>query len=223
MRSEVYCQDWVKLWCPSHYYIGLLKFLVYHRISQVGRDAQGSWSPAPGSSQDQPKFKLCVWGCFPTLLELQQPGVMPTALVSLFHAHHLISEDPALNPNLPLTWCSSMPFSQAPSLLQSRAQQCPSAPCEELQTLWGLPSAPLLWAEQTKGPQPHMIGPALQTLPPFFVVLLWLLSHSFMSFFYCAQTAHSTWGEAAPAQSGTVISLTMPIICVSSVSNSHWT
>jgi len=78
------------------------------------------------------------------LLELWQLGA---ALGSLFHTHH------------PLVPSGSV------AVTQSRAQRCPSAPCEELQPPPGLPSAPLLWAEQTKGSQLFLIHVALQILP----------------------------------------------------------
>jgi len=52
----------------------------------------------------------------------------------------------------------------AVAVTQSRAQRCPSATCEELQPPSGLPSAPLLWAEQTKGPQPPLVHHPLWSL-----------------------------------------------------------
>ena len=59
-----------------------------------------------------------------------------------------------------------MPFPRALSLsIKARAQRCPSAPCEELQLPWGLPLAPLLWAEQTQGCQLLLTHLALQNLP----------------------------------------------------------
>jgi len=76
-------------------------------------------------------------------------------------------------------WCRTVPWPPAASpqiqlytqpnridiffVTQSRAQRCSSAPCEELQPPWGLPSAPLFWAEQTQGPQPLLTHLALHT------------------------------------------------------------
>ena len=52
----------------------------------------------------------------------------------------------------PLTQLRAVPSGPV-AVTQSRAQCCLSVPCEELQPPWGLPSAPLLWAEQIQGRQ----------------------------------------------------------------------
>uniref|UniRef100_A0A803YE07 Proteasome assembly chaperone 4 n=1 Tax=Meleagris gallopavo TaxID=9103 RepID=A0A803YE07_MELGA len=71
----------------------------------------------------------------------------------------------------------------------------PLRSCEELQPPSGLPSAPLLWAEQTQEPQSPLVPLALQTLPVF-IALLWILSNSFMFSLYCSgQTAPSAEGD----------------------------
>ena len=94
----------------------------------------------------KPMCESVIW----TLLELWQLGAITTALGSLCHAHHLLVKNFFLTSSLTLPWHSSMPFPRALSLsAESRAQSCPSAPCEELQPPWGLPSAPLLCAEHT--------------------------------------------------------------------------
>jgi len=67
---------------------------------------------------------------------------------------------------------------------ESRAQCCPSAPCEELRPPWGLSSAFLPWAERTKGPQ------VLSHLTLQFLYGLWTFSSSFMSFLYYALHQH---------------------------------
>jgi len=57
--------------------------------------------------------------------------------------------DPFPNtPSPPLTQLHAVPSGPV-AVTQSRAQRCPSPPCEELQPPWGLPSAPLLCAEHT--------------------------------------------------------------------------
>ena len=88
-----------------------------------------------------------------TLLELQQLEAIPTALGSLFRAHHPLVQTLSLSPfpAPPLTQLHAVP-SGAVAATENRAQRCPSAPCEELQPPRGLPSAPLLWAEKTQPP-----------------------------------------------------------------------
>ena len=63
----------------------------------------------------------------------------------------------------PLTQLHAVPSGPV-TVTQSRAQRCPSAPFEELQPPSGLPSAPLLCAEHTEGPQPLLVCLVLQTL-----------------------------------------------------------
>ena len=107
----------------------------------VGRAPHGSWSPTPGSTQDHLKPKLNVWEYWPNA---------PWTQAALGCAHYPEEPVPCPPPS------GKEPFSNIHSLgshcfHQSRAQ--PSIPCEELQLPWGLPSAPMLWAEQTQGPQ----------------------------------------------------------------------
>jgi len=64
----------------------------------------------------------------------------------------------------PLTQLHAIPSGPL-AVTQSRAQRCPSAPCEELQLPSVLPSPPLLCAEQTQGLQALLTHLALQTLP----------------------------------------------------------
>ena len=71
---------------------------------------------------------------------------------------------PFPNPQLHLPWQLHAVPSGLVVVTQSRAQRCPSALCVELQPPWGLPSAPLLWAEHAEGPQPLLMHLALQTL-----------------------------------------------------------
>ena len=63
------------------------------------------------------------------LLELQQLRAVPAALGSLFHAHHSLKN---LFLTLNLTQLHAVP-SGTVAVTESRAQCCPSAPCEELQ------------------------------------------------------------------------------------------
>jgi len=70
------------------------------------------------------------------------------------------------------------------AVTESRAQRCPSSPCVELQPPWGLPSAPLLWAECTQGARLLLLHFALR-LFTISVALIWTLYNSFMSCLYC--------------------------------------
>ena len=109
-------------------------------------------NPAPCFTQNHPKPKPNVWEHCPNTPWTLALGAVPTALVQIL----------SLTPSCPSRH-SLMRFPQALSLSESRAQCCPSAPCEELQPPRDLPSVPLLWAEWVKEPQPLLISFALQT------------------------------------------------------------
>ena len=111
-------------------------------------------------------------------------------------------------PNPPLTQFHAV-LSNSVTATQSRAQCCPSAPCEELQPPWGLPSATLDLTNK-----PNDFNCSSYDLPsrpfPFFVALLWMLSNSFMSFLYCGVhnfAQYSRWGHITTEQGGTIPSL----------------
>ena len=127
-----------------------------------------------------------------TLLELWHLGAMPTALGSPFHAHCPLVQTLSPTPICPSpTQLHAVPSGPV-AVTGNRAQRCPSPPCEELQPPSGLPSAPLLCAEQPQGPKPPLIHLPLHTLPHL-GALLWILSHSFLSFMSCgAKSAHSS-------------------------------
>jgi len=85
-------------------------------------------------------------------------------------------------PTPPLTQLHAVPSGPV-AVTESRAQHCPSAPCEELQPPSGLPSAPGLWAEHTRGLScPSYILPS--RLFTILIVLCLTLSSSFISFIY---------------------------------------
>ena len=66
-------------------------------------------------------------------LELQQLRAVPIALGSPFHAHRPLVQTMSLTlPAPPPTQLHAVPSGPA-AVTQSRAQCCPSAPCEELQ------------------------------------------------------------------------------------------
>ena len=133
-----------------------------HTISKGDRDPYGSWHPTPSLAPHRTTQKSN-----PVSESIVQK------LLELLGASSAWARGCALRPLVPTLSLTLFP---APSLAQlhavssgpvavteSRAQRCPSAPCEELQLPWGLPSAPLLCAEQTQGPQPLLIRLPLQT------------------------------------------------------------
>ena len=110
-----------------------------HRIFWLGRNPQGSSTPTSDFKQDHPKIRPCASEhCPGTSWALAAwcydhcPGEPLLVLTTLWWRTLLVTRLCAV-PSGPIT--------------KSRAQCCPSAPCEELQLPWGLPSAPLLWAE----------------------------------------------------------------------------
>ena len=95
--------------------------------SELGRNPQGlSLTP---SSTHHPTFKLHDWErCVQSLLELWQLRAVPTALGSLFHAHHALVQNLSLTPNLTLPWqLPAIPLG-AVAVTESRAQRCPPLP-----------------------------------------------------------------------------------------------
>ena len=128
-------------------------------ISQVRKDSQSSSSLSPGSTWDHwnpnPVSEVSVQ----TPLELQHLALWPLPL----GAYSM----PTILWWRGLPWHSFMLFLQVLSLSQ-RAELSSAPP---LTVLWScrlpqsLPSTPLLWAEQTKGPQALLIHLVLQTLP----------------------------------------------------------
>ena len=76
------------------------------------------------------------------LPELQQLGAMPTALDSLFRAHRPLVQTLSPTPVCPSpTQLHAVPSGPV-AVTESRAQRCPSAPCEELQPPCSAQSTP---------------------------------------------------------------------------------
>jgi len=103
-----------------------------------------------------------------TLPELWQLRTVTTALGSLFHAHHPLVNNLFLTPNM--TSPDAAPCCSLGSCCCHREQSSAltlHSHREELQLPWGLPLAPLLWTEPTKGLQLLPIYLALQTLNAF--------------------------------------------------------
>ena len=120
-------------------------------LTTSGPGPPASWCPAPGSTQDHPKFKPYVWEHCPKAFST------PAAWG---HDHCLGEPVPCLflwwrTCSWPPAWSSSMSFPWALSLSpESKAQRCPSTPLVSSCRLpWDLPSVSLLWAEQTQGLQ----------------------------------------------------------------------
>jgi len=93
-------------------------------------------------------------------------------------------------------WCRPFPWPAAASPLTqlhailSGPVAVTAAPCEELQQPWGLPSAPLLHAGHTKGPQPILSYLALQAL--HHLCSFWVLIVLYLKF--------RGWPESNPLQ-----------------------
>jgi len=124
-----------------------------HGISWVGRCPQGLLSPALVSIQDHPKYKLYVWEHCSNAPSTLAFGAMPTALGSPFHAHHPRVQTLSLTPSYPSP---------------DTAPSCSLGPCcshRERSHHEASPQPPLLWAEQTKGPQLLLTQLALQIFP----------------------------------------------------------
>ena len=87
------------------------------------------WSPAPGSTQEHSKFKLCLTVLSKCSLSSIRSGprTLPWA-GNLFHAHCPLVQTLSLTPAAPpLTQLHAVPSGPV-AVTQSRAQRCPSAP-----------------------------------------------------------------------------------------------
>ena len=133
-----------------------------------------------------------------TLPELQQLGAMTTALGSL---STLSVENLFLKSNPTHSYHGSMPFPQALSLSpKSRAQCCPSAPCDELQQPWGISSASSALGWVHPGIRLLLICLPLQTIHHLCSPPLGVFYSSFMSFLYGGAqncTQYSRWGDTS--------------------------
>jgi len=168
-----------------------------HRVSWFGKDPKGSWSSAPGSTQDHAKFKPYFWEWCPNT---------PGALAAWGHAHcpgHPVlcpppfGADPFPHPQLPLSWHSSMLFSRALSLSQrAELSAAPPLPVRSCSCHEASPQLLCSGLNKTEG-----LSYSSRILPsehfPIFVALLWMFSNSFTSFYRGVQTC-THWGEATP-------------------------
>ena len=98
----------------------------------------------------------------------------------------------------------SLDYTGAPGWLHQRAELSTATRSllEELQLPWGLSSAPLLWAEQTKEPQLLLTHLALQTFT-IFVALLWMPREHLALWHFCTvvpKPAPSAGGEATQSR-----------------------
>jgi len=131
---------------------------------------------SPGLHTAPPKIQiLCLRALSKCFLIFVRLGAVSTALGRLFHAHRPLVQILSLIPTAPpLTQLHAVPSGPV-AVTESRAQRCPSAPCEELQLPSGLPSAPLLWTEKSgASAAPHTLQFAsecevLQDYPHFSV------------------------------------------------------
>ena len=140
-----------------------------HGILWVRREPQRPQSPTLGLTQDYPTFKVCVaYRCPNTSGTLAAWGCDHCTGDPIPTPDHLMVKNLSLMPRPNLPWCSPMLFPGVLSLPpESRAQHWPSSPLmRSCRPPWGLPSAPLLWAAQGKGPQPLLI-----------CLVLWFLQH----------------------------------------------
>lgn len=126
---------------------------------QVWRNPQGSLTPATGFLQDYPKIKPCVWmHCQNATWILSIFGVMTIFLGSLFQCSTTILLKNFFHiSNFNLPWHSFTQFAWLISLISGRREKC----LHFFEVAVGLheffPQSPLLWIEQTKGPQVLLI------------------------------------------------------------------
>jgi len=122
-----------------------------------------------------------------TLLELQQLEAIPTALGSLFRAHHPLVQTLSLTPfpAPPLTQLHAVPSGPV-AVTQSRAQRCPPLPVRSCSRHEASPQ--LLCSALRKPSHPSQTKPFL-----IFVAVLWMLSNSFMSLNCAAQNCSQCW------------------------------
>ena len=146
-----------------------------NRISWAGRDPEGPWDPTPGSTQHHTNPNR-VWEWCPNAPwapaaqgRARCPGELCRAHRPLGHSLSLTpqpSPDTAPCHSLRPCVCHRAELSAALRSLWELWEQPP----------WGLPSAPLLWAEQIQGPQPLLTPLVFQSLlhlhsPPLDFVL----------------------------------------------------
>ena len=133
-----------------------------HGLSQTGGDPQWSFEVQLLIPH---RNKFYVWEHFPNAYWISAAWCCAHSPGQPVPRPPLSGEEPfpSIQPDPPLTQLHAI-LSGSVIFTESRAQRCPSTPCEELQAPWGLSSAPLLWAEQTQGPQPLFMLLALWTL-----------------------------------------------------------
>jgi len=151
-------KGWERYWLNNVERDGENCMILNHRIiSWGGSNPWESWSWTPGSTQDHPKSKPCLWECSPNTLwtvaawcHHRCPGQpAPCPLPS--------GEEPFPNPQLPLPWHSSMLFPLVLLLSpESRAQRrSPAFLMRSRSLLEASLYHPLLWAEQGTSGSPH--------------------------------------------------------------------
>jgi len=109
-------------------------------------------------------------------------------------------------------WCRPCPYPQLPlptqlhavplgPFTENRVLCCPSAPCEELQAPWGLPSPPLLWVSKPSDISCSSCTFASQNIT-ISVALLWITSWWFhvLILWHPNSTQCWMWGRTAQSR-----------------------
>ncbi|XP_053908869.1 guanylyl cyclase-activating protein 3 isoform X2 [Cuculus canorus] len=101
-----------------------------HRMSCVGRDPQGSLSPTPVPTQDNPNIHaMCLKASLKCFLNTVSIGAITASLGSLFHCSiTLWVKNLFLISNLTILWHIFLPFSQALSLVTMKKRSVPAPP-----------------------------------------------------------------------------------------------